>query len=465
MNRKGLLVLMALMSIVVLFGKAQSNLGFYHTNDLFNSSDFNPAFLTFQKNFTISVFPLAGASVGYNDRVVIEGMLSKVLVGKQTNDNLKEVFISLVERDLVYQRMENSLLYLGYNTKIGSFNFWIKEVEQFSTELKGNLSDYLLNKSPLDFQSVVPGQSQPFPAQAIHYREYSLGYAKEIIKNKLSIGLRAKIYFGKSSVSSEVQGKILQDNGNYYLETYGELKLSAPVDVYHSNDRLDSIQLHDNFSLSNYLMNPKNLGAGFDLGINYKIAPDLVFSASVIDVGRIYWKSNVNSMNFIGKPILFDPSDPSMLSSAVSETLAISADDSNFSTRLPATFYAGLKYQLFPNVSLGAVDRYIKFKDLNHNSFSIMAGYTLNKNLTISSGYSIIGNSRNIPLGVIVNWRSGQFYIGSDNVLSYIPQAGSEFSGLTAGVCIFLFRKKTKTLKQLEYLPFYQPKDTKQIAN
>ena len=51
----------------------------------------------------------------------------------------------------------------------------------------------------------------------------------------------------------------------------------------------------DNFSVSKYAFKKKNTGMGIDLGGVYKLNKKISFSASVIDLGFIKWKSGINN--------------------------------------------------------------------------------------------------------------------------------------------------------------------------
>ena len=356
---KYVFVILTYLFVLVLQGKAQTNMVFYPMENQINAPTFNPAFLTSQNKYTLGIFPLTGINVGYNNQLVIKNMLLKILNGQQTNNDYKEIFNSMVKLDLFYQRMEISILNLGYNSDIGSFDFRIKENMQLMTNLKGEFSEFLTNSSS---QTISINKPQVFPALALHYREYSLGYGREIIKDKLSIGLRAKIYFGKFSLSSDVQGGVVKNNNDIYLQVQNQLNLSFPMNINtDSTGLLSSAETAAGFSVGKYLTNSKNFGTGFDIGLTYKITPDFTFSASVVDVGKINWKSNLNRMTFNGNykfPAEFIvPSDGNTVTKIggisnettdFNELYKIEIDTSAFSTQLPVNFYAGLKYRMKP---------------------------------------------------------------------------------------------------------------------
>lgn len=472
-KNKRKIVMLALFSIMALTGKAQSNLVFYSTENQFNSSNFNPAFLTAQKNFTFSIFPLAGMSVGYNNQDVVRDMLMKVLRGDSIKDAMTEVFNHLVQRGVFYQRFETSFLNFGVGTKYGNFNFRIKEIEQLTSNLKGDFSDFITDPN---YNTLFINRSQKFPMNMVYYREYSLGYAREIIPHRLSVGVRAKLYYGKFTASSGVQGVLTKENDNFYLNTSGSVKLSIPFNIVQTSDSIiTGGTLADNFKAGDFLLNTKNMGVGIDLGFKYILNDELTISASVIDLGKLSWKNNLNTVNYVGKYRFPDEftvetgndyitKQPSFAEDTTFMTNALfkaSISHEAFSNPLPAVIYGGIQYQLNPKLNIGVVDRYISLKGMSVNSISVTGTFNWKKNITVNTGYSIIGNSFfNVPFGMVRNSEKGQFYIGTDNLLSFILPGIHDYSGITFGTCFYLFRKNVK-YKQIDYLPFYKEKKMK----
>lgn len=458
------LTIVTLLSIMSLFVHAQSNLILYQSIDHFNSSNYNPSFLTSQKKFTFSVFPLSGMSIGYNNQVVINDMLLKVVRGDTTTTAFKDVFNGLVNRGLFYQQFESTLLTVGFNSDYGAFSLRIKEVESFINNFKGDFTRFLLDP---DFLTIHMNQVQYIPAELLHYREYSLGYAKEIIKNKLTLGIRAKVYFGKAAFVSEVSGYTDKINDSYYLRTKGLLKLSVPVNtVINSDEVLQPFVLKDDFSAGNYLLNTKNIGTGLDLGLTYKLNSQMIISASVVDLGKINWNNNLNSTSLKGVIQFEQENINTSGDNFLTKNSGFSLDNNfdlfkvdsmkiAFSTPLPTNYYLGFQYQIAPLISLGVVNRYIQKKDLSQYSLSLAAKYDIKPNISISTGYSIIGNSFfNIPFGIVYQYKRGQTFFATDNLFSFILPSLSNYTGITFGTCFYLFRGKDK-YKENDYLPFY----------
>ena len=459
-----IIVLLFSMSAMVLCAKAQTNLSFYPLEDQFNSFNYNPAFLSSQKKSNFSIFPMGGTSIGYNNQRVIKDLVSKSISGITSNDDYKNILKSMVDRSLINQSIESTLLTFTMMSKVGFFNFRIREIENFSTAVKGELTDFIIKSG---IQSATVNQIQSLPAQAMHYREYSLGYSISTKNNKFAAGLRTKIYFGKAAFFSGISGQINPNpSGGYALNTGGEAKVSFPGESGTINKTSGKTM--------DYLMNSGNPGIGVDLGVNYRIMPALTLSLSVIDLGQINWKNNLNSKSFNGHYAFKDSLNYDEITKIITKTGTNSYIDSvstifdlgtipfGFSRPMPITIYAGLKYQVSPNLKISLVDKFVKLKNMNYNSFSILASFNMSKNILVSSGYSMIGNSyKNIPLALLFKKDFGQVYIGTDNLLAFIVPSISDFAGFTFGTCFYIFKDKETFRAPSKDYPSYKPRRTK----
>jgi hypothetical protein len=470
------LLFLILMSAIVLKVKAQPNMSFYPIENQFNSSAYNPAFLTSKAQFTFSIFPLAGTNIGFNNQKEIQNLISKLFSGVNNDDEYIDIVKRMVGRPTFNQKLESVLLTFTYRSKFGFLNFRITENVAFSASVKGPVSEFMILP---ETKSVIVDQVQHIPAQFMHYREYGIAYSTPQENRRLSAGIRAKLYFGKSVFYSEISGAIQNHADTVALKTWGKGYLSVPEGTRVNPDgtitgvpRISSI--------GSYLMNSGNPGVGVDLGIKYKITPKLSVSLSAIDLGKIFWKTNLNSKIFEGKynikdttithrfekgeEIITKVSDSISFTNSFSKVFNLSYVKSRFSTPLPLTFFAGLNYQVNPNLKISLVDRYIRLKNMNHNSFLVSANFGLTKTLTANAGYAIIGKAfSNFPFALLLDRDFGQVYIGTDNVLAFLAPSISEFSGLTFGACFYLFRKRKLYSPPTETFPFFRGKNVKKV--
>lgn len=467
------LILLAMMSAMA---KAQSNFSFYSFDDQFNSSDYNPAFLTSSQKFTFTIFPIGGTSFGYNNQAEIRNMISQFLDGISTDNDYQKVFERMTGQTTFHQNLESSLLSFTYRSNIGFFNFRIKECESFSASVEGDLTKFIFKP---EINSAFIDQVQHLPLQILHYREFSLGYSYKSRMNRFSAGIRAKMYFGKSAFYSGVSGSIKEESDDFVFRTWGLVNMSFPDAKVLNPDGTQSIYDNSESKIMNYFFNKGNPGFGVDLGIKYSINPKLTFSMSAIDLGKISWKTNLNSKYFNGEclipnntitksttdqavQIITKTLENYSYSDSVAEMFNLTIDRSTFARPLPLTIYTGMKYRLSTNLSISLTDRYVKVKDMDFNSFSVTANYNVNKELSVSTGYSAIGDSYiNLPLAFLLKKKYGQIYIGTDNLVSILVPSFTNYAGLSFGACFYLFTKRDLYWKPSDELPFYKPRKIK----
>ena len=477
---KYIFVWIILIAVFVLEGKAQPALEFYPIENQYNSFKYNPSFLTSEDQFTFSIFPFAGTSIGYNNQQEIQTMVKKLLSGINKDEEYVDLVKIMVNRPTYNQRLETELLSFTYRTREGFFNFQVSDVASFSASIQGPVSLFMIKP---EVRSVIVGQVQTVPAVIMHYREYSVGYSMPDNHQSLLLGIRAKLYFGKAVFSSGISGSIQELGGTYSLKMNGTGKMSVPESTYlNPNGTVTTAPSLASTSLRKYLMNTGNPGFGIDLGAKYKITTELSASLSIIDLGAINWKTNLNSKNFNGnfpfKPTSIEPSvengdhiisktsDSISFTDNISQLFTVIPNNNYFSTPMPATIYAGLKYQLNPVIQLNFSERFIRIKSMNHNSFSLTANFELNKNLTVNTGYAAIGSSyKNIPLAFLFDLDFGQIYFGTDNLLSFVTPSTSEFTGLSFGACFYLFKKKDIYGPPTDDFPYHKPKKSRKVQD
>lgn len=450
---------------------AQPNLAFYPLNNQFNSFEYNPAFLTSREKFTFSIFPAAGFTMNFNNQEVIKEMVGEILSGEITNQESRDIFIRMLRHPSFRQNVEGSIFNFTYRTKRGFLNFNIADRQFFLTSIKGELLDFLFRSEIL---STPIGRTQKLPFRGAHYREYSLGYAYTSRSKKLSAGLRAKLYFGKFALYGNIQGSINDLSNRYAVTSAGIVHISLPEEIIESPvSRVNRIDLSKE-NLLTYFWNSGNPGLGMDLGIRYRVNPQLSVSASMINLGKINWKSEVNSRSmdaeFEFPPGTYFPDSlevPTLIKtdsisySGIFHLSRLERDSAAFSRALPLHWYAGIKYQVNPGLAISLTDRFTVIKDLSYNSLSLLADFDVNPKLTLSTGYAMIGDAYfNMPLGLLLKQNFGQVYVGTDNLISFLVPSQTDLASFSIGACFYLFTHRNLLLKRDENTPFFQPRKT-----
>ena len=451
--------------------QAQSNLSFYPLEEQFNAFDNNPAFLSSPETFTFSIFPLAGMNLTMNNQAILREAARKSSSGVISETYYEDLFNRLLDKTSFHENIDATFLNFTYRSKKGFLNFRVKDRQFLDASIDGEVTNFIFKT---DIRSAAIDKVQHIPVKAIHYREYSLGYAFTSPDKRWSAGVRAKIYFGKFAFYSDISGSIAaSQEGEYGLHTQGMTYISFPGKAIRSSDA-DTYKVDlSNANIKNYLFNSGNPGAGVDLGIAYKMSPAVSLSMSVIDLGRIHWKKNLNSRgmdkvfpisatSYELDTITGVPTITKRENYAYSDSFdffELQEDSSSFHTTLPVTIFTGLKYQVSPGFSVSVTDKYVAMKRLGYNSLSMAANLELNKKLAASVGYSMMGHSYlNIPFALLIKHSFGQVYLGTDNLLFVVSPSKADYASVSFGACFYLFTQRNLLLKRLDYLPFYQPR-------
>jgi hypothetical protein len=462
------------MTMMVAMVKAQSSLAFYPFEDQFNSSNYNPAFLTSPHKFTFSMVPLGGTIIGYNNQALIKDLFTEVLSGRNPNDDYyMNALESMASKPMFNQNIESAMLNFTYRSKLGFFNFRVKDVQTFSASAKGDLTKFIIKN---ESQSVIIDEVQYLPTQVIHYREYSLGYSYKSPMNRFSAGIRAKLYFGKAAMYSSLSGAINQEGSDYVFNTDGAINISFPEASEQSEGETPDFTKIKRSKILNYLLNTGNPGMGVDLGLKYRFTPDLSVSVSAIDIGKITWNNNLG-LKYFDRYILPDTSyvlpefgaaeiikkDGIKYSKELPTYLNEDSIPSSFSRQMPLSIYASIKYRINPKLTISLTNRLMVVKNLNYNSISATATIDVNKKLSINTGYSIIGDSYfNLPFAVLLRKDFGQMYFGTDNIASFLLPSISDYASFSFGTCFYLFKnRESNNSSYSDESPFYKSKKIK----
>ncbi|MDP3914188.1 MAG: DUF5723 family protein [Bacteroidota bacterium] len=468
-NCRRKLFLLMLMTLMVTMVKAQSSLAFYPFENQFNSSNYNPAFLTSPQKFTFSIVPMGGTIIGYNNQALIKDLLTKVLSGGNPDDDYyMNALESMASKPMFNQNIESAMLNFTYRSKLGFFNFRIKDVQTFSASAKGDLTKFIIKE---ESQSVIIDEVQFLPTQVLHYREYSLGYSYKSPMNRFSAGIRAKLYFGKAAMYSSLSGAINQEGSDYVFNTDGAINTSFPEATKQSDSETPDFTKIDGSKILDYLLNTGNPGMGVDLGLKYRFTPDLSVSLSAIDIGKITWKNNL-SLKYFEPYILPDTTyfapeigankivkmEGHKYSKELPTYLNEDSIPSSFSRQMPLSIYASIKYRVNSKLTISLTDRFMAVKNLNYNSISVAATIDVNRKLSINTGYSIIGDSYfNLPFAVLLKKDFGQMYFGTDNIASFLLPSISDYASFSFGTCFYLFKNRDSNYSSnSDKGPFYK---------
>ena len=283
-------------------------------------------------------------------------------------------------------------------------------------------------------------------ADVNYYREIGLG-ASKYITPKLRFGAKGKLLLGIAAGSFQNYGLDLTVNSDYSNTLYANMAvdISAPVDFIRNSDNgIEDVQLikkrfdpgNDNLKA---LFNMRNAGFGLDIGAEYSLTENLVFSAAITDIGFIKWKSDITNLVARGNTELrgldfqdiyegtatIDDLTKNMVDS-ISNLFQIADLRRPFTTKLPVGLSLGGQYKFTDKFSAGIL------------SYSRIIGQQVKEALTLSGkvdlsdvfsatlAYTMCNHYyNNLGLGLSVRAGFAQFYFLFDKVPVKWSRAGT----------------------------------------
>ncbi len=313
---KGKLFIYSLLIIAIAgSGFAQNSLSFYHLgNTTFQNSYYNPASIPEGKVF-IGLPVLSGVHFDFNNKFGYSDFISKTETGGNQID-LNLLLDAFQKNNMISTQLAINLFHFGISTNTGStFSVYANERIEM---------DFLYPKSFMEFvikgngnnvgETVKIGKTR---LSARHFREFGLGYAKSISK-ELSIGVHVKYLQGLLNMSTpgNFTADITTNKDDYSLELEmqnGVLRTSG-LDIYQGNSG----------NIGTHMISSGNRGAAIDLGFNYQMDRNNVFSASLVDMGFISWKTDIKNQTLADTSMVYsgiDLSDPDNLEKQIEDSL------------------------------------------------------------------------------------------------------------------------------------------------
>ena len=370
---------------------------------------------------------------------------------------------SLKETNSIQQNFSMPLFYLGIRSKQSFFSFGITEKEMARFTFAKSLITFIKDgNAPYMGKNFDLGN---LDMDAFHYREFAFGFSKELAKKKLTVGAKAKILYGKFAIQTQQMNLKVETaaDGSYLnLRSDMNINISGPVTPEYDADNYFTNLNTDDLEPGNYLMHKGNVGMAFDLGAVYKLTPKIIFSGSIVDIGKISFKNDNHNLNHVSnykwEGIDFSHSldeskadyvEPRDLADAEFEKLKSSFNPQKgefsanaFDMSLPTKIYFGGTYSISDHLGFGVLDCLYNNGSISRNSLTFSANTMLGNFFSLTGSYSMIGNSNNnLGLGMAIRLGFMQMYLVSDNLMALNDPAKAEFVNARFGMN-FLFGRK-----------------------
>jgi len=451
--------------------KAQQNLTLFLMHDVPQANFVNPA-VSYKCKWIVGFPALSSVHANYNNSAFSFNEGLRYDSGTDSLYlNFDEVVGQLNNTEIVASTVHYTPLYAG---------FWLKD-NWLTLSVTEKVTSF--NTMPKEAAELMWYGNTPFVGReaslsglrinGYHYREYSLGLARDV-SDRLSLGVHAKLLFGKGSAyTPKTTGGLTTDANNFGLliDLNTTIHSSFPIVVELDDEGyVDNIELQEDIDWMSYMMNKKNLGVGFDFGFIYRYSDKTTFSGSLLNVGLIGWKTDVNSFVSDGT-FAFTGTDSStdFNSGDYAQELADSLrhqflpvpDNEGFTTRLTPELYLGATHSLNKHLNAGAVF----YSRIQRNK--IMPAFTLSANtydykvLNASVSYTAInGDYFNIGAGLGLKMGVFHLHAAADNLFGFMKLENQRNLNLRFGLSIVPRcgeprEKETKSKNGISAMPCY----------
>ena len=257
-----------------------------------------------------------------------------------------------------------------------------------------------------------------FSAKASNYTEFGFGYTRKI-NDQLTIGGRLKRLQGVAFAQTDIKGSIVVGIDSIYIQ-------HDPLSAYTMDfENIETIMSKPVKAFLN-----KNGGFGLDIGGTYTLSPLLTFSASLLDLGMIRWKTNTKSYSVSDMSYSFKGVDIAGLVSdgntnslendmdAILDNYQLSEQTGVKKTQsLSTKFYGGV--HAYPHTDHQF--NFLLFSELYNGrmekAFSLGYNYNIKQIVSLGLNYSYKNGSFN-HVGIVTALRLAymQFYLLTDNI-------------------------------------------------
>jgi len=461
-----ILVLSLILMIGILTVSAQESTTLHFMKGIPQSDLQNPALHNDSSLVVIELPGMSGMYFDFSSDFAINDLIHKG-TGSLSDSLVLDIdgfHNSLKTTNSIQQNFSMPIIFLGMWSKKSFFSFGITEKEIFQFTFDKSLITFLK-----DGNAQYMGQNYDLGNlgfDAVHYREYSFGYSNELIKNKLTVGLKVKALYGKFALQTERMNLKIETaaDGSYLnLNTDMKINLSLPLTVEYDQNGYFSGMNSNNLTPSGYMMQKGNFGMAFDLGAVYKLTSKITLVGSIVDMGKISFKKDIISLthvsNFKWEGIDFSKSidntkadyvDPNGLFDNEMNKLKDSFKPKKsefgsdaFDVSIPTKIYLGGTFEVNNKLNVGLLDRMIKNGNISKNTITLSANAKFGNSFSLTGSYSIVNNSyKNLGLGMAFRLGAMQTFFVSDNLLALANPAKSQFVNARFGGSYLFGRKK-----------------------
>lgn len=443
--KKVILIAFLLFNLFINKLSAQQNLTMYNMEAVPQRLYVNPAFMPTASRIYIGLPLISSEYINFSN----SGFKYSDLV-KHRGDSLYVDYDNMLSKlsanNYFSAAIQPDLLSFGFKLKKNYFSFNATEKLNFRFRYPKSFMEFIWKGNGGLLGEEV---KLNFGVNFSHYREYAIGFSREI-NEKLTVGGKLKYLYGMENVWTERADISLTTDPAYYA-------ITAKSDIRINTSGLDSSST-ENIVIKDYMFKRKNRGFGIDLGGSYKYNEKLTLSASMIDLGYIKWKNGVN--NYVSadpngeftyqgmdlNQLLNNDSTNNtaeVMTDSLKKAFKINTVHESYTTKLSTQLYLGGNYNITEKINTGVVLYGQIFDKTIHPGLALSYNQKVAKWLNFSVSYSMYNRSyNNVGLGFSLNGPV-QFYVVSDNLLGAIFPQNTKNLHINFGFNILIGRRSS----------------------
>jgi len=382
-------------------------------------------------------FEISSSSLGFSDLVYHNAEIDSLITPFHPLGDKQAFLDELDVKNMIISDFGVSLASFGFRSGKSFISFDI------SSRLDGNIY-FPRGIFDLAFTGAVDGGNLSlggFGADITAFNEIGLGWSrKDFLIPNLDLGVRGKVLFGLANVatkSSVLDIATSLDEWNLHSEM--EVAISAiPLLLDLENYEVDFNNFEPpplgfetiDFSNPGEILDKVftgQFGLGVDVGLNYRPIPQLMLSASMLDIGYINWKNSQQAnfnfdYDFAGIEVNpFTGVDTTMITElldSLGNSFVITAG-APYMTRLNSKLFIGASYYPIEKIGFGLLSRTDFLNNAIAQQFTGTVNMTTGKFINLSLSYSYMQKTfNNIGAGLSFNLGPLNMYLISDNIIS-----------------------------------------------
>lgn len=422
--------------------EAQNN-ALYFMHRVPQSVSTNPAVRFRCRNF-IELPVISSLSYAYNN----SGFGYSDLIKPGTGDKIDSSVIDLdnferrlKKRNYIRNDLHFNILGFGYGYRDMFFTLNIANFTETRVGFPKAIVSFKDGNWDLDEMKPIDLDLSGFEVDATNYTAIALGASKQI-NGQLRLGAKIKYIMGaanantrKSYLMLNTEDKPIKIAGTTHFIVNASFPMTMEYDTLNIVEDLE-IDMSD--PVKSFVFNG-NRGAAIDLGMIYEWDDKITLAASLIDLGFISWKNNVNNMEAKGNFELigfdFDLYNLDQYDETIIESLLDSLENAllfepataKYKTLLTPKLYIGGTYDISEKINVGVLTRTDFYDNRLHPSVTLSLNAVPLRFLNLNVNYSFMNNSfRNLGFGLGIGDRGAQFYFVTENIpISYTKMANS----------------------------------------